>query len=424
MSATLPSKHFPSLFLKKVVKRLSLLYLVGDPAVWDAFYEYKTEKAHFSKRDALFFDGFIKERRYRKFGDAFVRGDYDFSIPEKKFINKQGTDKKRVVYSFSDDENAVLKLLAFLLYKYDGRMCGNLYSFRRDLGAKAAIRRFTSAEGIDEMYGYKLDISNYFNSIDVIRLLGILKKLFADDRPLYLFFESLLTLDKALLEGEVVSEKRGAMAGTPVSPFLANVYLSALDRHFEEQKTLYGRYSDDIIVFAETKAKTEEEERYIKRFLANYSLAVNEKKERRFEPRERWEYLGIEYACGVTDIARATVIKAKGKIRRKARALYRWKLRKNAPDERALSAFARAFNKKFFGGDDEDEFTWSRWFFPLISTDRALHEIDLYMQENMRYIVTGKHSKANFRTSYETLKSCGYRSLVNEYYKFCKENAT
>ncbi len=396
---------------------MSLLDLVKDPSVWDAFYEYKTEKAHFSKEDALFFDGFIKEKRYLELGEAFSRGEYNLSIPEKKLINKQGTEKKRVVYSFSKDENAVLKLLAFLLYKYDKEMSGNLYSFRRDLGAKAAIKRFTQTNRIDEMYGYKLDISNYFNSIDVPRLLSILRELFSDDPSLYAFFECLLSLDKAVFEGEVIEEKRGVMAGTPVSPFLANVFLTPLDRSFEEKGALYARYSDDIIVFADTREKAKEYERFIKSFLSDNSLTVNEKKERSFAPHERWEYLGIEYLGGTTDIARATIVKAKGKIRRKARALYRWKLRKNASDERALSAFARTFNRKFFGGGDDGEFTWSRWFFPLISTDCALREIDEYMQENMRFIVTGKHNKGNFRTSYEKLKECGYKSLVNEYYK-------
>lgn len=396
---------------------MSLLDCIGDEAVWNAYYEYKTERAHFSKEDALFFDAFIKEKRYLEISGKFARGDYAFSVPEKKLINKLGTEKKRVVYSFSKEESAVLKLLAFLLYKYDGEMCDNLYSFRRNLGAKAAIRRFTSHERIDKMHGYKLDISNYFNSIDAPRLLVDLKALFSDDLPLYAFFEGLLLSDKATFCGEIIEEKRGVMAGTPVSPFLANVYLMKLDRYFSENDILYARYSDDIIVFADTKEEAARHEAYIKGFLSDRALSVNEKKERWFEPGERWEFLGVEYRAGSTDIARATLDKVKGKIRRKARALYRWKIRKSAADERTLAAFARTFNKKFFGDGSEDEFTWARWFFPLITTDRTLREIDGYMQENMRYIVTGRHNKANFRTSYEKLKDCGYKSLVNEYYK-------
>lgn len=42
------------------------------------------------------------------------------------------------------------------------------------------------------------------------------------------------------------------MAGTPMSPFLANVYLTEMDKYFEERDVLYFRYSDDIILFADS----------------------------------------------------------------------------------------------------------------------------------------------------------------------------
>ena len=74
-------------------------------------------------------------------------------------------------------------------------------------------------------------------------------------------------------------------------------------------------------------------------------------------------------------------------------------------------------NYKFFGGGEEDEFTWSRWFFGNINTDKSLREIDSYMQEYIRYIITGRHYKGNYRIKYETMKKWGYLSLVNEYYK-------
>jgi hypothetical protein len=46
-----------------------------------------------------------------------------------------------------------------------------------------------------------------------------------------------------------------------------------------------------------------------------------------------------------------------------------------------------------------------------------LKEIDHYLQQNIRYLSTGKHSKANYRTDYAKLKQLGYRSLVKEYFE-------
>ena len=107
----------------------------------------------------------------------------------------------------------------------------------------------------------------------------------------------------------------------------------------------------------------------------------------------------------------------KGKIKRKAEALMRWRSRKGIPAEQAMQAMIRTFNKKFFENDDDNTLNWSRWFFPLINQTDGLKEIDHYLQQNIRYLATGKHGKANYRTDYTQLKQLGYRSLVNEYYE-------
>ena len=77
-------------------------------------------------------------------------------------------------------------------------------------------------------------------------------------------------------------------------------------------------------------------------------------------------------------------------------------------------------NCKFYGGnnneDAQEDFTWCRWFFPNIMVDTSLMEIDKYMQEYIRYIITGRHYKGNYRITYEQMKEWGYRSLVHEYY--------
>ena len=92
-------------------------------------------------------------------------------------------------------------------------------------------------------------------------------------------------------------------------------------------------------------------------------------------------------------------------------------LRKNASVEITLKAMNRKFNRKFFG-KNENELTWKYWFFSIITTDKTLKSIDTYMQEEQRYLITGKHNKKNFeKVPYELLKKCNYKSLVNEYYK-------
>ena len=78
-------------------------------------------------------------------------------------------------------------------------------------------------------------------------------------------------------------------------------------------------------------------------------------------------------------------------------------------------------NCKFYGGSipgESADFTWSRWFFPNLTVDTGLRELDAYLQQYIRYAVTGRHYKGNYRITYQQLKEWGYRSLVHEYYVY------
>ena len=110
----------------------------------------------------------------------------------------------------------------------------------------------------------------------------------------------------------------------------------------------------------------------------------------------------------------------KTKMRRKARSLVRWKKRRGEPAERAMRAFINHFNKKLYDNPDVSELTWALWYFPMINTPETLARIDAYAVECIRYIATGKHTKANYKITYERIRSLGYRNLVNSYFKFKK----
>ena len=70
---------------------------------------------------------------------------------------------------------------------------------------------------------------------------------------------------------------------------------------------------------------------------------------------------------------------------------------------------------------DIDDFTWCRWFFPVIDTADSLKIIDEYLIEYIRYLSSGRHYKGNYRITYEHIKELGFRSLVNEYYRYKEE---
>ena len=386
---------------------------------WNEFLESKIKSNFLSKKEIKELSIFINEKQYLPICNLIVSGKYNFSIPKKVTINKLGNSKKRTVYMFNDDEVIILKYINYLLYDYDNIFSSNLYSFRKSKSVKDAIIRIKNMYNLNNMYAYKVDISNYFNSVPIDKLLINLNKDFDDS--LYNLFENILSNKKVIYNDQIIEENKGIMAGVPISSFLANYYLKDMDLYFEKKNILYFRYADDILVFSNSLDKLNEYKNIIIKHLLDSGLNINPDKEYIFNPKESVEFLGFEINGRIVDISKMQLKKIKGKIKRSARKFRRWKLKKNVEDIPTLVTMNKKFNNKFYGKED-DELSWRYYFFPLINTTDSLHEIDLYMQECQRYVVTGVHNKKNYeKVPYQFLKKCKYKSLVHEYYKFKKQ---
>lgn len=401
---------------------MSIIDDLNKKQIWEEFLEYKLNKNLLSPKEQSYIKEYIKKESYLKICNEIIKGEYEFSPPTKHLINKIDNSKKRVVYTFNDDETMVLKLISYLLYKYDDKLSPNCYSFRKNLGVKQAIRQLVKHNTINQLYCYKVDIKNYFNSIDIELLLPKLKQVINGDDRLYIFLANLLKSNKAIFCGQEVLENKGIMAGVPISSFLANVFLKDIDEYYYKNNIIYARYSDDIIFFCE-KEQLDYRVKELENNINQHNLELNENKRVITKPGGKISFLGFSYQNGVIDLSDITKNKIKGKIRRAARKIRRWMLKKQANPERAIKVMTKKFNNKFYGFQTGKQLTWIRWFFPVINTTQGLKEIDYYMQQYLRYIVTGKHNKKNYeKVGYDLLKRCNYKSLVNQYYCLKKTN--
>lgn len=393
---------------------MSLIDSLIDENKWLEFLNYKENK-NLKKKEFNKLKDFILNKEYFFICEKIVNNNYTFSIPKKVFINKRGSNKKRVVYRFSYEENIILKMVNYLMYEYDYLLCKNLYSFRKSINQKDGFNKLKKFRG----YSYKVDISNYFNSINVNRLLSDLEGIL--DEKTYSFFYGILSKREVMCKGEIICEDKGVLAGCAISAFLSNFYLRNLDYMFKDK--MYIRYADDIIIFNEDKSLLDKDIDVIKNYLNDFDLKINTDKEIYFDKNSEVTFLGFSHNNGVFDISNHGVKKLKSKIRRKSRALRRWMLRKDISPLKAMKAMNNIFNYKFYYERDGKYFNWVLWYFPVINTSKSLKEIDSYYQECLRYIYTGNHNKSSkWKVKYETLKETGYRSLVNEFYKYKKEN--
>lgn len=408
----------------ELMKKTSVLQAILQREKWEEFLAYKTERQHLNQNEQSLIEDYIKNEKYIEAARQIETGTFPKEYALKKYVNKSGTRKKRVVYSFSDDTNITLKFIAHHLYVYDDIFEKNCYAFRRNHGVKQALGRLMSRRKFSQMYCYKVDIQDYFNSIDVELLLEKMEFIKESDPMLYSVFQRILQEKRIRFENCIIVEEHGAMAGIPIAPFFANIYLQSVDRIFYEKKIDYFRYSDDVLIFADSKEQLDEYKMLFTTLLKEHKLTVNPTKVSERIPGETIEFLGFAYCEGQMDLSENTKLKIKGKIKRKAEALRRWQRQKGLAGEKAAIGFINAMNKKFFGYKDDDDFTWERWFFPNLTVTDGLLEIDHYMQQYIRYCVTGRHYKGNYKITYEQLKDWGYRNLVHEYYEFRKRETS
>ncbi len=413
--APMPLTVFPLFFfLENIMDILSQLL---SQQCWQQFFTHKKDSGHLSKQDEKNLSVFIEQKAYLPVVQRIQSGQ-GFAPPRRSAISKMSSQKKRIVYTYAPDENWVLKLMTHLLIrKYDHLFSDNLYSFREGRSVKDAIRDLRRVKEIDQKWSYKADISNYFNSIPVDQLLPMMEMALAEEPELLRFLTDLLTSPYVTEQGKIIEDpQKGIMAGTPFSTFLANLYLADLDTFFAENNRIYARYSDDMILFSPTKEKLEQDIQYIYAHLDAKGLSMNPDKETVTAPGEKWTFLGFSFLQGTIDIAPASIQKLKAKMRRKTRALERWRDRKNHAGTHAARAFIKTFNRKLLEGGADHDLSWALWYFPTITTTESLQTIDRYAQQCIRTLATGKHTKGAYNFRYKDMKYLGYLSLVNRYY--------
>lgn len=391
---------------------MTLLDKLCDPAVWEQYRQHLLSQDRLSEKEQSALDEYVEQKRYLPLAQTL-----EFSLPSKKTINKSGAAKKRVIYTFPSEQTYILKLLTTLLYKYDSFFCDSCYSFRKGITAHTALKKLTRLPGLEKSWVLKLDIHNYFNSMPSKLLARELENVITDDPPLLAFLADFFTADKACSGETIIEENRGAMAGVPLSAFCANLYLTDLDRLFEKMGADYFRYSDDILVLAHSKEKAMAYYDLIKTHVESKGLTLNPDKFTLTPPGDPWEFLGFRYHRGEIDLSDAALRKMKSKIKRKAATLYRRKSKRGTDPDKAASAMIKIFNKKFYFTDNKTDLNWSRWYFPLLTTHKRLAQLDRCLLEHIRFIYTGRHYKGNYRITYAHIKSLGFRSLVNEFYR-------
>src|SRR4051794_16653160 len=124
---------------------------------------------------------------------------------------------------------AAMKLVLEPIFEVDFAPCS--YGFRPGRRAQDAIDAIRVAAKEGRRWIVDADIRAYFDSIDKAKLLAMVAERLSDRRMLAVLRS---WLDSGVLDGETLLDpETGTPQGGVISPLLANLYLTVLDRAFE-----------------------------------------------------------------------------------------------------------------------------------------------------------------------------------------------
>jgi RNA-directed DNA polymerase len=219
------------------------------------------------------------------------------------------------------------------------------YACRTGKGTHKAVKRLqmfiksiadfknTNIENKEKQYCLQCDISKYFNSINHIILLKIIKKKIVDKKVLWLIEE--------ILNSSQEKPDTGIPIGNLTSQLFANIYLNELDifaKHRLKSK-YYLRYMDDFIILTPGKNRLYRNRGRIRKFLQKeLKLESNPKKGNIFLINKGVDFLGYRIFRNYKLLRKITVARFAKRVK-----FYQRGLNKNVEIKEKFNAFLQSW---------------------------------------------------------------------------------
>ncbi|MEM6434739.1 MAG: group II intron reverse transcriptase/maturase [Cyanobacteria bacterium P01_D01_bin.115] len=264
-------------------------------------------------------------------------------------------------------QQAVLQVLQA---KWDASFSEFSYGFRPRRSAHQAVEQAQRYLQAGYEYVVDIDLEKFFDRVHHDKLMSALSQRIADKRVLKLIRSYLRA--GVMANGLVSTPEAGAPQGGPLSPFLSNVVLDALDKELEKRGHRFVRYADDCNIYVRSQRAGERVMKSISRFITHrLKLKINQQKSAVARPQER-KFLGFSFTGGRRANRKKIAPESLKRFKRRVRQLTR-RSRQMSLEQRIsrLSVYLRGW-KAYFG---------------LAETSSVFRDLDSWIRRRLRCIL-------------------------------------
>lgn len=402
--------------------------LLCDASMWKTVIDKKVDK----RKDKVLLSYLCNPMGRLAIIEAINQGRYVVQPPRTSYINKktgqyitkeeaERTEKVRELYACTETmDNVVLTLINNIyMTLYKDMIHPSCLSYQKGIGVKKIIYNELLPRLKKGQTGYKIDISKYFDSVNIETLEELLTSVSTNspvDKVLWdMYHDNRVYLGK---DTETTDRYMSLRQGCPTATFFADICLNDIDTMASKYDVVYVRYSDDLLIIGPDADEVLDN---IKFMLLPKGLELNPKKVERISTDTEFTFLGCKILNGVVDMSDESVERFKRDIKHITKPLRKTKGKGMERDKLTRRAI-KQINYKLRDAFQKNNNNWGfeQYFYGICNTDKTIKMLDEYVKDHIKQVRAGSHIHTRYTriTPNEWLMDNNYLSMVHMFKLF------